>query len=225
MTPQNIIDQARYLTRTANGDGMADDADALRTLADYYRRMTSKLVSLDEDKFGVKSTTDLNTVANQESYQLPSDCLKTKRIEITYDGSNWYKVTVEDSGEQPDLALTTDRINNYYVQNDPKADIFGDYIYLRPIPTAAVTGGLRLWYIKQPSDLSTLSSTVSIPSIFHGYLAYGVASEIAARKLDMVASAAFMQKYEDGLKKMEVEYPPLNLDYRMGFFPSNVRYT
>lgn len=225
MTPQNIVDQARYLTRSSGTDGLADDADMLRTLADYYRRMVSKLVSLDEDRFGVKSFTDLNTVSNQEAYSLPTDCIKTKRIEITYDGSNWYKVTIEDSGEEPGLALTPDRINNFYQQSDPKADIFGTNIYLRPIPTAAVTNGLKLWYIQMPSDISTLSSTVSIPTQFQGYLAYGLASEIAARKLDMTASAAFLAKYEDGLRKMEIEFPPVNLDYQMGFFPSDTRYT
>jgi hypothetical protein len=133
-------------------------------------------------------------------------------------------VTIEDSGERPDMAMTTDRINNNYVQSNPKADIFGDAIYIRPIPSTSVSLGLRLWYIARPTDISAMNSTFGLPIDYQGYLAYGVSSDICARKLDMAASTAFLAKYEDGLRKMEVEYPPINLDYQLGFFPPPINY-
>lgn len=226
MTPQQIIDQARYLSRTTSTDGAANDADMLRILNDYYHRMVTILVNLNEDKFGRKGFTNLNTNPNQEYYRLPVDCMKVKRIEITYDGSQWFPVRIQDASAQRDYALDSTSINNEYAENDPEAEIFGDSIYLRPIPTASQTNGLKLWYIRLPAALASLNGTFSLalPDQFQGYLAYGVAAEISTRQANESMAAQMFQKWEDGKRKIEEQFPPVKLSYDMDFIPPTVNY-
>lgn len=225
MTPQEIFDQVRYLTKTTSSDGFSNDTDLLRMLNDYYRRQCTTLVALEEDKFGVKSTTTTDLVANQESYQLPTDLMRIKRVEITYDGTNWYKVRIQDSGEVQDFALDPTHIANEYTQNQPYADLFGEYLSLRPVPPNSQTNGLKLWYIQLPGLLSNSSSAVLTPTEYHGYLAYGVASEVARRKLDMTFSAEMVKMWELGIQEMETKFAPRAQDYQMNMLPYSVRYT
>jgi len=225
MTPSEIVTRARWLTKTSSTDGTAADTDLLPILNDYYSRQIIDFVNTNEDLFGVKSTTSLNVVSNQEAYALPSDLIRVKRVEITYDGTNWFKIHTNDDGQVQWTALDANSINTQFNQSDPYADIFGSALYLRPIPTAAVSGGLRIWYIQRPSQLSTMSSSVLTPSDYHGYLIYGVAGEIATRKGDQAMAAQMFQKWEDGRNKIKETFAPRNLDLLVDFNPLPTRYT
>lgn len=225
MNPSDIFTRARWLTRTSATDGTAADTDLLPILNDYYNRQIITFVNTNEDLFGVKADTNLNVTALQEAYALPSDLIRLKRAEITYDGTNWYKIHTNDDGQVQSHALDVTSIQNNYQTTDPYADIFGDNIYLRPIPTSPVTNGLRIWYIQRPSQLSTTSSTITTPADYHGYLVYGVAAEIATRKSDDALASAMFQKWEDGRQKIVTQFSPKNMDMLVDLIPLPVRYT
>lgn len=208
MTPQTVLDQARYLTNTATDDNVGGDTDLLRILNDYYQRQAKELVNLNDDKFGVKAVTSLNVNPNQEDYALPSDCWKLKRVEVTYDGSKWYPMDMVDDANFLQYSLGTTDIANYFTTNNPKCSLYGNNLYLRPIPTSSVTSGLRIWYIRQPSALSTLSSSINTPSEYHGNLAYGVAAEIAARQGEYDIYDRMNVRWEEGLEKMRKTFAP-----------------
>lgn len=225
MTPQQVVDQARYLTHTSSTDNTGGDSDLLRILNDYHDRQIMEIINTNENKFGTKATTLLNVVSDQEAYALPSDLLRIKRVEVNYSGaeSAWYKLRNQDSSEVEMYAFSTEQIGINYTTNYPYYDIFGDYIYLRPIPTTSVSGGLRLWYIQHPGQISTLSGTIYTPSEFHGYLPYGVAAEIASRQQNDALTAQMSQKWELGLEKIRRQFAPHNLDAEVDFrpYPSN----
>ena len=225
MTPNDIFVRARWLTKTATTDGTAADTDLLPILNDYFYRQVTTFVNTNEDLFGVKADTNLNVTALQEAYPLPTDLIRLKRAEITYDGTNWYKIHTNDDGQVQAHALDVTSIQNNYSQSNPYADIFGDNLYLRPIPTSAVTNGLRIWYIQRPSMLSTISSTIPTPVDYHGYLTYGVAAEIATRKGDDALAASMFQKWEDGRNKIITQFAPKNMDLLVDMSPLPVRYT
>lgn len=222
MTPAQVLDQVRYLCKVSSTDGSGSEADLVRVLNDYYLRQVSIFVNLNEDLFGRKATTNLNVVSNQEAYGLPSDAMRIKRVEVSYDGSNWYKVSMMDDNEVQDYALDTTNVRNLYTSSNPYADLFGNHLYLRPIPTQAVSSGLRLYYIAQPTLITNISvDTFQTPSEYHGYLAYGVAGEVATRQGNDALGGAMFQKWEDGRVKAEKQYAPRDLDYRvsMGLLP------
>lgn len=83
-------------------------------------------------------------VANQQDYSLPTETLKIDRIEISYDGTNWYRGTPTNITEHS-KALTTTEINNAFDEEEPQYSILGRSLKLYPIPTSAVTGGLKLY--------------------------------------------------------------------------------
>lgn len=226
MRPDQIIDQVRYITKTSANDGSGTEADLVRIINDYYLRQTTAFVNTNEDLFGKKSDTNLNVSANQEAYSLPSDCMRVKRVEITYDGTNWYKVRIMDDNDSSDEPLDSTSINNDYSQTSPYADIFGNAIYLRPIPSSSVGNGLRIWYFGRPTLITNITvHTFDTPQDYHGYLAYGVASEVATRQGNQALATQMFAKWEDGLRKIEKTYSPRVLDHRVNFKAYPVNYT
>lgn len=208
MTTQEVLDQARYITKTAVGDNVGETADLLRILNDCVQRQVKELVNTNDTKFGVKAKANLNVNPNQEAYRLPSDWLKLKRVEVTYDGSKWYPAEVVDDANYLQYALDSTTISQQFTTNNPKAALFGDSLYLRPIPTTAVTEGLRIWYVRMPSLLSSASASLPTPSEYHQFLAYGVAKEIALRQGENDLYDRMAQMWEDGLAKIRNTFAP-----------------
>src|SRR3990167_8248844 len=72
------------------------DADLLRLANKYFNLMFRELVGLNEDLYAEIASTAL--VADQREYSLPADSastfgsglIKLQRVEVTYDGTNWY---------------------------------------------------------------------------------------------------------------------------------------
>jgi hypothetical protein len=114
MTPLEIMNQVRYVTKTDTGDGVGAEADLLRILNDYYLRMATELTNLNDGKFGVKADTTLCINPNQEDYALPSDLVKLKRVEVSYDGSSWKDVDLTDDSDVLGFALDAATINQRF---------------------------------------------------------------------------------------------------------------
>lgn len=141
-------------------------------------------------------------VANQQEYVFPSDILKIKRIEVTYDGTNWYKVRF---GDVNTLNTTSDSttVNQNYQTTDPYADLHASSIFLYPIPTAASTAGLKIWYENEVSELSSDSDEPSIPEAYHKALCYGAATDYYDREDDPKRSRYMEGKMEKDLFRMK----------------------
>lgn len=226
MTPAQVLDQIRYLTKTSASDGSGSEADLLRLVNDYYLRQVVDFVNQNQDKFGRKAKTTLNLNPNQEMYALPYNTIRVKRVEISYDGSNWNKVTIMDDNEQQGDALDATSINNDYAQSFPYVSIFGDQLYLRPIPTTNVSLGLRLWYITSPTLITNITINAFVtPPEYHGYLAYGPAGEVATRQGNQALSSMMFQKWEDGRNKIKETFNPYKVDQRVGFKTLPADYT
>lgn len=227
MLPYDILEAVRYITKTTSTDNTGTEIALMRSLNDYYMRQVQIFVNTNEDKFGVRASTNINVGNNQEAYALPSDCIRLKDLEVNYTGSpsEWYKARYQDVSQVESFAMSSTNINNYYSTSNPYYDVFGDSILLRPIPTTSVSGGLFLWYIQRPSLLSTLSSTITTPLDYHGYLVYGVAGEVATRQGNDALAAAMFQKWEDGRIKIETQFPPKNMDEQVDFMTYPVDYS
>lgn len=147
-----------------------------------------------------------NLVANQPDYSLPASekILKIKRVEITYDGTNWYKAEPFDIGERGKATSTT-LIASDFSTSEPKYDIQFNSIFVYPIPDTAVTSGLKLWVSREIDEFTT-SDTTQEPGIdepFHEMLAQGASFDFAAIKGLAIKNDlwAMLQDYEARLKK------------------------
>ena len=223
MLPTDIFTRVRYLTKSSTTDNVGDDTNLLAILNDYYLRQVTIFVDTNDDKFGIKTKTDLT--GGQESYAMPSDLLKLKRIEATYDGTNWQKVHIQGDEEVENYAFDATTIGQRYSTSKPYADVYGDAIYVRPIPSATSSAGLRLYYIQRPSLLSNGSSTINVPSDYQGYLVYGVASEVATRQGNETLTAQMMSRWMEGEQKIKQTFAPRAIDHMVDFKPLPVSYS
>jgi hypothetical protein len=136
----------------------------------------------DWDFQGEVATTSL--VANQQEYVFPTDILKIKRIEITYDGSTWVEARPEDINEREYDSGSVARINDNYDQGEPKYDLMDNSLFIKPVPTTAVTSGLKIWYEKLVTQLSADTDEPVIPRPFHKGLTYGAAKDYFEKNLE-----------------------------------------
>lgn len=198
MTLGDIATKARNLVHadTANWT----DANLLIDLNIWYQKIVSMILeSQDESDFDDARNSDYpimttSMVASQRDYTIPvsEKVLKIKRVDVTYDGTNWYRATPIDDGAVQagdGNAMVTDQ--NYY-QSAPRYDIKYNSIFLYPQPTAAdvsAGGSIRIEWTRNVTPFvaadytSALTDSTVVPGYddpFHPMLAWGAAYEFAS---------------------------------------------
>jgi len=147
-------------------------------------------------------TATASLVASQQEYVFPSDILKIKRIEITYDGTNWYKVKFFDVNDI-DSATDTTTISSNFQTTAPYADIHDSSVFLYPIPTANSTNGLKIWYENEVTELSADTDEPTIPEAYQKGLCYGAATDYFDKEMDTRKSSYMEKKMEKDLFRMK----------------------
>jgi len=166
-------------------------ADIIRNINRWYHRVVSWILEAQDEwdfddilnsNYPIATT---NLVAEQQDYALPAGAgvdndrvLKIQRVEITYDGTNWYKAEPFDIAEKGTAIGTSTDINKDFSQTQPYYDVRYGSIFLYPIPTADVTAGLKIWFLRRITDIFTPSDTTQEPSFdeqFHRILSMGSA--------------------------------------------------
>lgn len=197
----------------------------------YHQVMTMIISSQDEWDFDDQNyanypiiTTSL--VANQQDYVIPTSekVLKIKRVEVSYDGTNWYRANPIDINEIATSTSTT-AIASGFNQAAPLYDIQYDSIFLYPIPTANSASGLKVWTTREIVEFVAADTTAQpgFDEPFHRILSIGASLDWAvakglANKNDLAAlyadyeqrlSAYYGSKQKDRvyiLKPQRVEY-------------------
>lgn len=235
-TKDGLIQSCEFWT--GKGDAqISGDSTALAEFTrliniSYNKVVTMILASMDEWDFDDINNADTgfiktyNLVSGTQTITLPASdkILKIKRAEITYDGSTWYKLNPLDINEYGDTSDPTTIANNF-TKSKPYYDVHGNYVYLYPIPDAAVSGGLKLWVTREV-DAFTAADTTQSPGIdkpFHDMIAVGASLDYAfAHNLANVNSlAAKFVDYENRLKQY---YGSRQEDRAIVMKPSNVNY-
>ena len=107
-----------------------------------------------------------NLVASQQDYTLPVETIRIDRLEISYDGTTWYRATPTNPTTNSS-ALTTANISAEYSESSPRYERRGRSILLYPIPDTAVTAGLKVYGERfhdafTSTDYGTNPTTVAI---------------------------------------------------------------
>lgn len=190
MTLSDITNKISFLTG-ANTTNYTN-ADRLININTWYNKFHSIILSSQDDwDFHDKNKTTYpflttNLIASQQDYQLPTTILKIKRVEAKLDGTNWDKFTKFDINQTANPTDSTSVSNNFDA-TDPYYDVDSGSLFLYPIPTANVTGGLKVWIHETVTEFtsSDLTAGTAVPGfdvLFHEYLAYGPSYDWAVRK-------------------------------------------
>lgn len=197
------------------------NTDIDRYLNQYYQRVIGWILS-SMDGWEINEEESTATIAaNQAEYSLPTDILTIKRVEITYDGTNWDKVRKFDVAERA-LATDSTSITNDFDNTDPYYEIRNTtgvgYLKLYPVPTAQVVSGLKIWYEKKPANLTETTDVPIFQEAFHGVLSTGAAYEFAkavgmTKKADLLSDLGiFKQEIKDFYgKRQQDENMTLNI--------------
>jgi len=212
-TSDGLRNFTRFLTNT-NSTSFSD-ADVDAALNTYYGEVMHEILQAQDgwDFQGEYATTDL--VANQQEYTLPSDIIKIKRAEITFDGTTWRPLTFMDINERGD-ALDSTTIASDFTTSKPFADLMDESLFLYPIPSSAVTGGLKIWYSKDVTDLSAATDSPVFADRYHKILAYGAAKDYFEKYLEVPGNDSKQVKaranYNNLLDEMREYYNTRNQD-------------
>jgi len=182
-----------------------------------YHRVYTNIVNVYEDYY--QTNTTFNSVANQQEYgsahSAPTDVYKVKRVELNFDVSN--------ANSAPTRCMPikdTDAVARDLGQANVGARISvgaGYYTYghgsnwkigFIPIPDNSGTNAIRVWYVKQISDLSSDSSDVDIPYAdrYYHVIAEGVVGDaLRFGQQDSEEADKFDAKFDRNLVLMQQE--------------------
>jgi len=125
---------------------------------DYLEEGKAELHELVVDKhedFLVRSTT-FSLVANQNGYDLPSDFLMPRGVDLV-SGNNTYTV-------RPFMFRERNRLEGWYGGNSVGYNfmyqIFGNQIWFEPAPSSS--GSIKLWYVPQVERFKNDGDTLNV---------------------------------------------------------------
>lgn len=190
MTATQIFTIARYITNT--NSVTAPNTSLLSLLSQRNTQLVVQLSKIKEDYNIERSEAAL--AADQEEYLLPTDCIRLKRLELQWQtGEDWKVVTFYDINES-NRANDATTIGNEFSTDKPYADVFDKSFFLRPIPTVYNASGLKLWYVKSPAELTTVSDEPDSPVEYHRLLADLLAIDIRQLKGDVSPGQALQSE-------------------------------
>jgi hypothetical protein len=132
-------------------------------------------------------------VAGQRDYTMPvsEKVLKIKRVDITYDGTNWYRASLFDDGVFPYGMGNDTSVDTNFIKQAPQYDVKYNSLFIYPLAAAsdvAAGAAIRIEWDRQiqvftSSDYTTdpNDSTVVLgfDDPFHPIVAWGAAFEKA----------------------------------------------
>lgn len=154
MTPAQFASYIRLKTRT--NSTTFPDADILVYANIVKDEIAKEIIKANEDYFGIESLRDLENGIRK--YLFPTYMLsQMKYIQAKLDGTNWVKLDEFDITSY-DRPTDEDSIRANFAGRNPAFDIFGGELSIySEDPIIDVTGGLKLWSIVYPADLTSLS--------------------------------------------------------------------
>lgn len=144
--------------------GRLTDTILLPWLNEGAGQLYAALVNKFEDYFVADPPLSKDIVASQESYLManetpnPDDAhvFKLRGVDYKIDSVNYRPLTRMELSARNDFS---DVLSNVSFGDPAFYFVHGNKIFLRPIPSAAKTGGLRLWYVPRWERWTAVDST------------------------------------------------------------------
>ena len=179
------------------------DAELKRWMNQRYRQIAMAVRDAHEDFF--QTTTTVNLVNGTQEYTLPTDHVAIRRVEVSFDGTNWYRARPIRQGEIP---LQNQSTVLQGTTTDPRYYLAGLKIGIAPIPTAASTNGLKIWYIQDVTDLSADGDAPSLPTVLHPLISKFAAGDALKKDEEDARGKALVEEAETELRRLVAQIKP-----------------
>ena len=247
MTLGDIAVKARALV---NADlASYPDANLLIDINVWYQKVASIIFeSQDNSDFDDQRATTypIQTtpmIAGRRDYTISvtENLLKLKRVDISYDGTNFYRAEPFDTGSFNggigfrNSSATDANFDQNFIKTSPRYDFSYNSIWIAPMPVdadVAAGGIIRTEWERNvtpftTSDYSTVitDSTVKpgFDAPFHPILAYGAAFEFASSK-QLPQLAEIQPQLGDWEQRIRTAYGRKDLDMRLNLQAAHINY-
>lgn len=245
MTLGDIVAKARTLSHT---DTVSyPDAAALIDANIWYQKIPTIIFESQDDsdyddtRLGSGGSSGTATypivtqafVAGQRDYQIPfsKGILKVKRVDVTYDGTNYYRATPFDAGSFPyGLGNPTLEDQNFIAQA-PRYDWQYNSFFMYPLATTAQVAAGAQFVVRWERNVipfttadytSVLTDSTQVPGFdvnFHPMMSYGMAYEVAnANNLPQLQN--IKQDLVDWEVRLRTAYGRKDLDTVLSLMPA-----
>jgi len=194
MTLTNLQTKARFLLGNLSSDNFSD-TNLNRALNDYYNRAIA-LAIMSNGQWEVKGEiATTNIVDGQMEYVLPNDLIALKKIEVnlTGDTDGWQVLDVHDLRDLRQITNYQDDSSDD-TESETSIDLFDNSIFFRRPPKNNVTNGLKIYFNKEETELSSGTDEPSLPEHLHSYLVYGACMDYSDRIDDNEGSRKWQTK-------------------------------
>lgn len=156
------------------------DEDIIRWINDGQRQIV-----LQNDNL-LQITSLASTIANQNEYDLPLNFLRLMGVHYKPEGHTSYFSMKGMSWIDYQKYVGGTGSGDYYSNNEPQIfSIYGNKLYLFPVPLINGTNNLKIFYNRKPIDVVNSTSVPDLPELYHNALvnyalaqAYGVDEDI-----------------------------------------------
>lgn len=179
VSPSDLIGLSRFLTNTTDNTS-AFSATEIKALLNQSQQdlqifiinsaMTHWKGEADIKKTDIKS--------GQSEYNFPDDILTIDKMEVSYDGSDWYEAIYKNIEQFEGSLYNREAGEGIHGSTDEPVYFIYDYsIWLDPVPDQDVTDGIRLWFSEKITDLSSSTDEPVFAGCSHDVLAYMASSK------------------------------------------------
>jgi len=242
-----IADILRKITDITNVDNTVyTDASRLIDINIWLHRVQSMIyTSMDEVDFDDKNYTDYprmttSLVDSQRDYTIPDSekVVAFKRVDISYDGVNYYRALPIDSGEimsgigPTSATVQQAKVDQLFPKTAPRYDCAYNSVFIYPQPNAQdVANGGKIFMewtreLKEftASDLATGLAVPGFDTEFHAILAYGPAYEFLLGTGQNVDTTYVAKSLQDLEARLIQTYGKKQIDRAMSVVPQNINY-
>lgn len=168
-----------------------DDSGVQITQPDIIRWINQGQIDIVRKTGCLQDHKQTDSVANDGSYTLPEDVVAVRRV--TYENKVLLSTTIDvadqDWGSREVSPGVSGTPQYYYIWNN--------FIYLHPMPQAAVVGGLDIWYIRTPAIVTGVNDIPEIPAKFHEMLVRFSLARAKELNEDIPEANTIMADYEN----------------------------
>jgi len=215
-TSTDLIGLTRFLTNTQDNTSAFSATDIKAQLnqsqQDIQVFVINSTMTHWKGESAVKETKLFN---GQDEYKFPTDILTIDRIEISYDGNYYYPAVYKSIEEFPDAFYNRGAGEYVIGSTDTPVYYVYDYsIWIDPIPDQDVTGGIKLWFSTNMTDLSSSTDTPVFNRTYHEILAYIAASKWCGAKEEWKKKKSLDRDLKSIKRQMKESYTKKILDKR-----------
>lgn len=191
----------------------ADWSDSqINTELNYaYMEVYTAVIETYEDYYKTDLTASFS--ASTASYALPDDFFKVRRLEVRMYSTDEYVKATPYSFDQIGTAVDTTSLG---LLMRPIYELSGSYLRILPLPPSDTTGGYRLTYIAQATEMDDDNDTINIPfpDRYGKLVVKGAVSQLLSKgQQEEVVASKYFDEFQIGLEKMKNE---LKLRYADG---------